>query len=241
MYTREQKLQAVIDDIQKKWGDKAIRKARAVSPVNDNLPTGFPSLDALIGGGVERGCLTEIIGLPTSGMTTLALKVMASAQQEGDGVVLFDLAAAFDPAAATFCGVDIANILLLRDDVDSLISMLSDVVGSAIPGLVVVNTFPRLSGKEQFQLSEAIKRLMPLLIVTRCALLLLSLPASGRSFVSQYASLRLNPRFDRWFFANGDVSGFQSVITILKYKGENEGRRVAVPILFDDKSGGVDT
>jgi recombination protein RecA len=80
---RKEQLDQVIVAIQERWGSKAIGlsrdRARAVSPVS----TGFPELDAALGiGGLPRGRISELIGSPTSGAATVALKILANAQHD---------------------------------------------------------------------------------------------------------------------------------------------------------------
>ena len=79
-------LQRIIATIQRRWGTRALR--RFGQPTGEPIPvvtSGFAELDAALGiGGVPRGRLTELLGSPTSGMTTLALTLIARAQESGD-------------------------------------------------------------------------------------------------------------------------------------------------------------
>src|SRR4051812_21561000 len=61
------------------------------------LPSGVPDLDALLGGGVDRGTATLIIGPAGSGKSTLALRYALSAVARGEHVSLF----AFDERVQT--------------------------------------------------------------------------------------------------------------------------------------------
>ncbi len=81
---RKQRLEKTVADLQQRFGLRAIGRAetRAI-PV---ISTGFPTLDEALGvGGLPRGRLSEIVGIPTSGMATLALQIVAQAQQEVTG------------------------------------------------------------------------------------------------------------------------------------------------------------
>jgi RecA/RadA recombinase len=86
-------LQRVIAAFQRRWGTHALRifgqpPANAV-PV---ISAGFPNLDAALGiGGFPRGRLTELLGMATSGKTTIALRALALAQAQGDRVGYIDL------------------------------------------------------------------------------------------------------------------------------------------------------
>ncbi|MDP6846097.1 MAG: ATPase domain-containing protein, partial [Candidatus Poseidoniia archaeon] len=53
------------------------------------LPTGCPSLDELLGGGVEAGALTLAYGEPGSGKTSFALQLAREVLAAGGESVLF--------------------------------------------------------------------------------------------------------------------------------------------------------
>ena len=232
--TKQQDLQAVISTIQKKWGANAIRQG-GIEKTTQYLSAGFAKLDALINGGVMRGAFTEIVGKPTSGMTTIALNLMARSQHMGDGVINIDRAAAFDPATARFCGVNVPELLLIRYDFETAVSLLYDIMANNFVGVVVFNTLPELSHEQHLALAQTINRLIPLLTHTQCALVVLTLATRKRSLISQYASLRLQTTFERYLTVDGEIQGYQSVVTILKHKQGNEGKKVPIQILFDQK------
>lgn len=52
-------------------------------------PTGVPGLDVVLGGGVPRGSLVIIVGVPGSGKTTLASQIAFHAASAGKTVVIF--------------------------------------------------------------------------------------------------------------------------------------------------------
>src|SRR4051812_9436854 len=74
---------------------------RAPPPPEGARPatTGVPSLDAALGGGLRRGHLSEIVGTPSSGRTTLAVQTLAAATRRGEAVALVDTCDTFDPAS----------------------------------------------------------------------------------------------------------------------------------------------
>jgi len=79
------------------------------------IPTGFPALDQAPGiGGIPRGRVTEILGAPTSGMATRALKLMAKAQGDRDTAAYLDLSYTFDPDYAVRCAVSLERLHLIR-------------------------------------------------------------------------------------------------------------------------------
>jgi recombination protein RecA len=75
------------------------------------------SLDAAIGvGGFPRGRIIEVYGPESSGKTTLALQVVASAQKGGGVCAYIDAEHAMDPEYAGKLGVNIEEMLISQPD-----------------------------------------------------------------------------------------------------------------------------
>jgi len=53
------------------------------------VASGVPALDALLGGGIDRGTSTLLAGPPGSGKSTIALRYAAAAAQRGDHAAIF--------------------------------------------------------------------------------------------------------------------------------------------------------
>ena len=77
-------------------------------------PTGLPSLDAQLRGGVPRGQVSEIVGPRSSGRTSVLRALMATATRRGELVALIDTLDRFDPASAVAAGVDLTRLLWVR-------------------------------------------------------------------------------------------------------------------------------
>jgi hypothetical protein len=84
-----------------------------VRPAPELVSTGISPIDALTGG-LPRGCLTEIYGLPSSGRTSVLLSVIAAASQRGEACALVDVSDALDPHSAADSGVDLQQLLWVR-------------------------------------------------------------------------------------------------------------------------------
>jgi len=78
------------------------------------LPTGIGGLDELLGGGLPRGHLSEIVGGTSSGRTALLHALLASATQRGEVAAVIDLPDALDPPSLARAGVDLARVLWVR-------------------------------------------------------------------------------------------------------------------------------
>lgn len=78
------------------------------------LPTGLEPIDRLLGGGLPRGRLTELVGRAASGRFSVVLAALASATSAGDAAALVDRGGHFDPQAALEAGVELERILWAR-------------------------------------------------------------------------------------------------------------------------------
>lgn len=81
------------------------------------VKTGSLTLDAALGiGGVPRGRIVEIYGPESSGKSTLALHIVASAQKNGGVAVYIDAEHALDPTYAVKIGVNVNDLLICQPD-----------------------------------------------------------------------------------------------------------------------------
>ncbi len=96
-HTKRHNLDAAVAVIKQRFGLHIVHTLGEAEAVV-TLSTGFAKLDAALGiGGIPRGYITELIGAPTSGVHTLASKLIASAHQAGDMAVYLDMIHTFDP------------------------------------------------------------------------------------------------------------------------------------------------
>lgn len=78
------------------------------------LATGAATIDALLGGGIPRGQLSELHGTTSSGRMSLLTGLLAKVTASGALAAFVDPADGFDPASAASCGVDLDRLLWLR-------------------------------------------------------------------------------------------------------------------------------
>jgi hypothetical protein len=78
------------------------------------LPSGLQDLDALLGGGVPRGRISELLGRFSSGKTSLLLTLLAATTRRGEVVACVDLADALHPQSAAAAGTDLQRLLWVR-------------------------------------------------------------------------------------------------------------------------------
>lgn len=111
-------IESALLQIEKKFGKGSIMRL-GERPHEDAgaISTNCLSLDAAIGvGGMPRGRIIEIYGPESSGKTTLALQVVASAQTTGGVCAYIDAEHAMDPEYATNLGVNIDELLISQPD-----------------------------------------------------------------------------------------------------------------------------
>jgi hypothetical protein len=76
--------------------------------------TGVGELDQLLGGGVPKGRVTEIVGRRSSGRTALSLSLLAAATARGEVVALVDVDGMLDARDAAAAGIDLGRMLWVR-------------------------------------------------------------------------------------------------------------------------------
>lgn len=111
-------IESALMQIEKKFGKGSIMRL-GERPHQDfgAISTTCLSLDAAIGvGGFPRGRIVEVYGPESSGKTTLALTVVASAQKTGGVCAYIDAEHAMDPEYAQKLGVNIDDMLISQPD-----------------------------------------------------------------------------------------------------------------------------
>ena len=86
---------------------------RSEPKTREILPTGVPSLDALIEG-FPRGAISEIIGPDSSGRTTLIHSLLAASTSQCEICAYVDTDDSFDPVTAAEAGVALSQLVWIR-------------------------------------------------------------------------------------------------------------------------------
>ena len=94
---------------------------------------------------MPRGRIVEIYGPESSGKTTLALHILASAQKKGGEVAFIDVEHALEPAYARALGVDIDSLLISQPDTgEQALEITEQLVRSGALDVVVVDSVAAL-------------------------------------------------------------------------------------------------
>jgi hypothetical protein len=86
------------------------------------ISCGVAEVDAALGGGFPLGKIAELVGVESSGRTTLALSTLAEVTQRGESCAYVDASDSFDPVSAAALGVDLRRMLWVRAGSDAEVS-----------------------------------------------------------------------------------------------------------------------
>jgi len=127
-------------------GDKDIEPIEAIS-------TGSLGLDMALGiGGVPVGRVIEVYGPESSGKTTLALQITASAQADGKVCAFIDAEHALDVLYARNLGVDVENLLVSQPDFgEQALDVLETLARSGAVDVIVVDSVAALTPKAEIE------------------------------------------------------------------------------------------
>jgi recombination protein RecA len=142
-----------LSQIEKQFGKGSIMKLGskgAVVPISV-ISTGAISFDAALGvGGFPRGRVVEVFGPESSGKTTIALQVIAQAQQQGGMAAFVDAEHALDPIYAAKLGVDVDNLLVSQPDYgEQALEIAEALVRSGAIDVLVVDSVAALVPKAE--------------------------------------------------------------------------------------------
>src|SRR5712692_3655745 len=152
---RRQALELAIAQIERQFGKGAVMRLGAGGPLEEIavIPTGALSLDAALGiGGLPRGRVTEIYGPESSGKTTLALHVVAEAQQLGGIAAFIDAEHALDPIYAKKLGVNIDELLISQPDTgEQALEICDTLVRSGAVDVLVIDSVAALVPRAELE------------------------------------------------------------------------------------------
>jgi hypothetical protein len=86
-------------------------RGRELTRKDRRLGSNLLPINDLLGGGIPRGRISEIVGPQSSGKTSIAASFIAAATQRGETVAVVDLDDAFDPLTMAAAGVDLNRVL----------------------------------------------------------------------------------------------------------------------------------
>jgi len=202
---------AILITLQERWGPAIIQRGFPFPQTSAQaLPTGFPALDEALEGGIPRGRITEILGMPTSGMTTLAYRLIAQAQAGGAFAIFIDPHGIFDTDYARGYGVVLERIFLARPDTHlHLFDLTRDLLTSGGVALITLDL-----GSARLP-DQTLRRLIAPLLHSGCTIVLLRSLTSQAVSPASAAALRLHVARSSWIKRSGDIRGYWVTSTCL--------------------------
>ncbi|MBI4055871.1 MAG: recombinase RecA [Elusimicrobia bacterium] len=148
-------LELALSQIEKDFGREAVMRLGnqgALTPM-ESVSTGAIALDCALGiGGLPRGRVVEIYGPESSGKTTLALHVVAQAQQKGGMAAYIDAEHAMDPIYAAKLGVDVDSLLISQPDSgEQALEITERLVRSGALDVIVVDSVAALVPRAEIE------------------------------------------------------------------------------------------
>ena len=245
---KKKALETALAQIEKNYGKGAIMRLGDDIPVNvDSVSTGSLSLDLALGiGGVPRGRIVEIYGPESSGKTTLALHILASAQREGGEVAFIDVEHALEPAYARALGVDIDNLLISQPDTgEQALDITEALVRSGAIDVVVVDSVAALLPRSELEgemgdssvgvvarlMSQALRKLAGTISKTNCIVVFINQlrekigvmygspeTTPGGRALKYFSSVRIDVRRVETLKVNGEMIGNRTRAKVIKNK-----------------------
>jgi recombination protein RecA len=187
----ETALERVIAQIEKQYGRGSIMQMDEHKYAKiEGIPTGALSLDIALGGtGVPRGRITEMFGPESSGKTTLALHIIASAQRAGGVAAFIDAEHALDITWAKRLGVDVSSLLISQPDTgEQALDITEMLIGSNSVDVVVIDSVAALTPKAEIEgemgdchvglqarlMSQAMRKLTSVIAKSKTALIFIN-------------------------------------------------------------------
>ena len=188
---KQKALETALQQLEKQYGKGTVmRLGENVAMQVEAISTGSVSLDVALGiGGVPRGRIVEIYGPESSGKTTIALHVIASAQKKGGEAAFIDAEHALDPVYAASIGVNVDELLISQPDSgEQALEIAEKLVRSGAVDLIIIDSVAALVPKAEIEgemgdahvglqarlMSQALRKLTSILNKTKTSIIFIN-------------------------------------------------------------------